>query len=123
MKYILFALPVSLLVSCAQSGQSSENASPVVVSEAQMDTASNVIKVFVFDSGEITANGKDISLEALDLRLQQLKKTAGMVYYSRENITDNPTKASMQIMDLVVKYELPLQFYMDNTFKQAAMLN
>jgi hypothetical protein len=45
-----------------------------------------------------------------------LKAGDGIVYYSRDNSTQAPPVESMKVMELVVKYSLPIRLYTDKTF-------
>lgn len=77
---------------------------------------SNVIKVYVDQTGLITANGNLISLEGLDSSFNKLKITNGIVYYSRANGQAEPPPESMKVMEIVIKYSLPIKLYTDKTF-------
>lgn len=76
----------------------------------------NIIKVYVDESGVITANGNMISLKSLDTSFSKLKEANGTVYYSRANGQGEPPAESVKVMGLVVKYELPIRLYTDKTF-------
>ena len=77
---------------------------------------SNIIKVYVDETGLITANENSISLEALDSSFSKLKASNGMVYYSRANGQGEPPPESMKVMELVIKYEVPIKLFTDKTF-------
>ncbi len=55
--------------------------------------------------------------------MQMLKSKKGVVYYSRDNVAGDPPKDSMNIMELVTKYALPVKFFTDNTFTEAVKIN
>lgn len=42
-----------------------------------------------------------------------------MVYYSRANVKGEPPSESMQVVELIVKYGLPVKFFTDKTFTVA----
>jgi biopolymer transport protein ExbD len=77
---------------------------------------SMVIKVYVEKEGRISADGNNITLADLDSAFSKLKKRNGVVYYSRDNSGDDMPAASVKVMDLVVKYSLPIRLYTDKTF-------
>ena len=82
-----------------------------------------MIKVFVDKTGQITANGILTSLNVLDSSFSKLKKSNGVVYYSRDNVEADPPEESMKVMELITKYRLPVKFYTYKTFTQAVKLN
>jgi|KBSSwiStaDraftv2_1062776.scaffolds.fasta_scaffold41933_2 biopolymer transport protein ExbD len=118
-------IPVGLLIiistiitfACNESNQKEKS---IESSSISSDTAidKNVVKVYVTNSGLITADGKNISLNNLDTTLKNLKANNGIVYYSRDNAAEDPPKESMQVMELIVKYSLPVKLYTDKTFTQ-----
>ena len=77
---------------------------------------SNVIKVYVDQTGLITADGNPISLDGLDSSFNKLKISNGIVYYSRANGQAEPPPESMKVMEIVIKYSLPIKLYTDKTF-------
>ena len=118
-------IPVGLLIiistiitfACNESNQKEKS---IESSSISSDTAidKNVVKVYVTNSGLITADGKNISLNNLDTTLKNLKANNGIVYYSRDNAAEDPPEESMQVMELIVKYSLPVKLYTDKTFTQ-----
>jgi hypothetical protein len=86
----------------------------------QRATDSLAIKVYVDKTGKITANGQLVSLITLDSSFSKLKTIKGAVYYSRDNVQQDPPEESMKVMELIIKYELPVRFYTDKTFTQVA---
>lgn len=119
---------LSILIGCANNNQS-DNATvdktrSVETTEQKTVTIdSNVIKVYVDKTGQITANGTPISLEALDSSFNKLKATNGTVYYSRDDVQGEPPAESMKVMDLISKHSLSVMFYTDKTFTQPVKLN
>ena len=83
----------------------------------------DVIKIYVNKNGLITANGNHIALPELDKELEELKNKNGTVYYSRDDIANNSPEESMKVMELIVKYKLPMKFYTDQTFTTPVKLN
>jgi len=82
----------------------------------QTASAEKNVKVYVSAKGEITANGEKITIEKLDQEFAELAKDSGVVYYSRANTADDGPVESMQVIELVMKNNLPLKFYEDSTF-------
>ena len=120
MKQLLVTIVVlTLLSGCIgqQSINNQDNKNKTVELNDQ-----DVLKVYVDEKGEITSNGNHISLEDLDVQLKELKDKNGTVYYSRANVTNNPPEESMMVIKLIVKYELPIKFYTDKTFKTPAKI-
>jgi biopolymer transport protein ExbD len=120
---LLFA---SFIVSC--ENHKKENTSEAVTtvgSEADNSIIAdtNVLKVYVAADGTITESGTKITLAELDKKLQALKTTKGTVCYARANVESQPPAEAMSVVEAIVKYQLPIRFYTDNTFKKIAKLN
>ncbi len=75
-----------------------------------------VLKVYVDKDGKISANNVIVRLVILDEQLKDLKDKNGIIYYSRANVTSEPPEESMKVMQMVIKYELPIRLYTDRTF-------
>lgn len=101
-----------IVIGCSNSDQN-DKATP---EQKNATTDSNVIKVYVEQTGMITANGNSISLKDLDSSFSKLKLSNGIVYYSRANVEGDPPPESLKIMDLIIKYRLPVKLYTDKTF-------
>ena len=109
-----------LLISCAQS-TSNNNASTTNNSTQIIDTLS--LKVYVNQQGTITVNGTIVTLWQLDTKMQHIKNKKGVIFYSRDNQQADPPKESIQVMEIIVKYSLPLKFFSDSTFTQVVEFN
>lgn len=70
--------------------------------------AQPVAKVAVSGSGAIALNGKRTTLAALDEDFKRLKAQSGVVWYHRENLTSEPHPNATAVVQLVIKYELPV---------------
>lgn len=126
-KNYLPALALFLLIGCDSGGNDGPTILPAPDSlilsakkyeQDKLKADSIAIKVFIDKAGQITANGKLVSLAALDSTFSQLKINKGAVYYSRENVQEDPPAESMKVMELITKHGLPVQFYTDKTFTQ-----
>ena len=118
MKYktFLLSLSISLIITgCSNNKQDGKTGNEAVQKVLAADPG--VIKVYVEQNGEITANGTSISLTDLDSSFSQLKTNGGILYYSRANINSDPPPQSMKVMNLIIKYNLPVKLYTDKTFK------
>lgn len=118
MKYKTFLLSLSIpliITGCSNNKQDGKTGNEAVQKVLAADPG--VIKVYVEQNGEITANGTSISLTDLDSSFSQLKTNGGILYYSRANINSDPPPQSMKVMNLIIKYNLPVKLYTDNTFK------
>jgi hypothetical protein len=80
-----------------------------------------VLKVFVSASGEITADGKTITLEKLSEKMADLKKDNGVVYYHRENPKGGPHANAMKVIELVVEHDLPIRMSAKPDFSDSAV--
>jgi hypothetical protein len=67
-----------------------------------------VAKVSVLATGKLLLNGQPSSLAAIETAFQGLKGSKGTVWYYRENATAEPPAEGMAVMNLVIKYNLPV---------------
>jgi len=108
-----FILTISACANNTQKDKSSfEKSEP---HQEQVVVDSNIIKVYVEQDGKILANEIEISLSELDSSFRKLKGN-GIVYYSRDNGQGNPPEESMNVIELIVKYSLPVKLFTDKTF-------
>ena len=113
-----------IAVGCSNGDQNDKSIDEKATPEQKDATInSNTIKVFVEQTGLITANGNSISLTELDSAFSKLKMSNGIVYYSRANVEGDPPPESMKIMNLIVKYGLPVKLYTDKTFSVVVKQN
>ena len=114
--FLSFVILVTV-IGCSNGDQSTKTDDDNTVPEKKaVAVNTNIIKVYVDETGLITANGDLISLAALDSSLSKLKASNGTVYYSRANGQADPPPESMKVMELVVKYEMPIKLFTDKTF-------
>ena len=111
-----------LLVSCGNASRDKNSTATNPIPNAAFDADTNVLRVYVDSLGTITADGQIITLPDLDNKMQALKNKEGIIYYSRDNPIGDPPKESMQVMDIIVKYKLPVKFFTDKTFTQVVKL-
>jgi biopolymer transport protein ExbD len=114
---LLSLIILFIVIGCSNSSQKDKPDVDKTASEQKkMANDSNVIKVYIEENGVITADGNTLSLKDLDAALSKLKISNGTVYYSRANIEGDPPPESMKVMDILVKYGLPVRLYTDKTF-------
>ena len=127
MKIMLSFLIIStfiILIGCSNDSQNEKNNSETLQTEQEQTSIdSNVIKVFVGLDGKITADGKEISLNNLDSSFSKLKESNGTVFYSRDIGQGEPPQEAMKVMELIVKYGLPVKLFTDKTFTVLVKLN
>jgi hypothetical protein len=119
MKYKTFLLSLCTLlltIGCSNNEQDGNTDNDAVQKVLAADPG--LVKVYVEQNGEVTANGTSVSLTDLDSSFSKLKTNNGMVYYSRANINNDPPPVSMKVMNLIIKYNLPVKLYTDKTFKE-----
>ncbi len=80
------------------------------VSFSDVKEPEHVLKVKVLQSGKVFADDKVVSLDELDHELSGLKEKEGVVWYYREDGMADPPEVATDVMDLVIKYELPVSF-------------
>ncbi|WPQ62729.1 hypothetical protein SIO70_30690 [Chitinophaga sancti] len=126
MKYtILFASAFMLMTSCRQQAIDTANNDSTFILEsapsiAQQTEDANVLKVYVEKNGTIFANGTQATITELDNQLKKLKEKNGIVWYSRDNLSDDPSREAMAAVNEILQYELSVKFFADKEFKKEA---
>jgi len=120
MQRIFFSLAIIFaVVGCSNGHKNDKTDVDKTNSENKVEASDpNVIKIYVDEKGLITSNGNSISLEELDSSLSKLMTNKGSVYYSRANGQGEPPPGAMKVIDLVIKYSLPIRMYTDKTFTE-----
>jgi hypothetical protein len=132
MNYKILFLPVAaifnlIIIGCSdpsinQGAEPNNEASASSRTPELPDTG--VIKIYVAYNGKISADGNEVSLKQLDSLLKYIKTQNGKVFYSRFNSQQyEGPKESLAVVNLVIKYNLPLKFYTDSTFTEPAIIN
>jgi hypothetical protein len=67
-----------------------------------------VAKVSALSSGKLLLNGQPATLTAIESEFQKLKNAKGAVWYYRQNPRNEPPPQAMQVIQLVIKYGLPV---------------
>ena len=103
---LIFMLVIPLLMSFA--GCKNQNSA---VDKSKMPTAdAPYAKVYVSKSGQVTLDGKTVTLDELDRALGALAQKHGVVLYSREAPQENePHPVFKNVLDIVVKNKLPVR--------------
>ena len=70
--------------------------------------APGVAKVSVLSSGRLLLNGAPTDLAAVEAEFKRLQAINGTVWYYRESAEGDPPPEAMSVMELVVKYKLPV---------------
>ena len=115
---------IAILISCGQQKQheSSKTISINSTSAFSQNQDTNTLKVYVTNTGTISADGQEITLTELDNKMKNLKNKNSIVYYSRDNPKGNGPKESLKVMDLIAKYDLTFKFFTDKSFTVAVKL-
>jgi hypothetical protein len=66
------------------------------------------IRIKVLADGSVLADDKPVTIEHLDQRFADLAQAGGVVWYYREAGESDPPPVAMQVMELVVKHQLPV---------------
>ena len=74
-----------------------------------MAESRKVLKIAITASGEITADGRPTSLEALIPILRELAKNKGEVWYYREAPQADPHPNAMKVLSAIVDQNLPVR--------------
>jgi hypothetical protein len=75
-----------------------------------MAESRKVLKIAITASGEITADGRPTSLEALIPILRELAKNKGEVWYYREAPQADPHPNALKVLSAIVDQNLPFGF-------------
>lgn len=105
---------LSMALGCSNGNQAEADKKKAEQKVLAID--SNVIKVYIDETGAISANGNSISLTDLDSSFSKLKVTNGAVYYSRANGQGEPPPGAMDVLNAIMKYGLSIRLYTDKTF-------
>ena len=75
----------------------------------QTDSATiNILKISVFKSGEIQADGVVVNLATLEQLIANNASDNGMVWYYREAGQEEPSPQAVKVLDLIAKYRRPV---------------
>lgn len=116
---ILVASAFTLIVGCRQQANDN-NMSLESAPTAALQPDANVLKVYVEKNGTIYANGVQVTITDLDNELKRLKEQNGTVWYSRDNLSEDPSREAMAAVNEILEYELTVKFYADKNFTKAA---
>ncbi len=113
-------LALGLLTACTSSGNHQEQETPVSSRPAEIPPAKSTLHatVYVKKDGRIYLNQVLTDLKGLDEELKQCRQKGCVIFYSRDDREQEPHENAIQVMDLIAKQELPIQFYTDSTFKE-----
>ena len=67
-------------------------------------------RISALSSGAILLNGHLTSLVDIDEELERVKEHNGIVWYYRENPEQKPPRQAVEVIQLVIKHELPISF-------------
>ena len=73
-----------------------------------MADSRKVLKIAITASGQITADGRPTTIEALISILQELAKNKGKVWYYREAPLADPHPNAMKVLKAIVHCNLPV---------------
>lgn len=113
MKPILVALMILSLFGCSsqlKQVEESANLGPV-------------LKISVFQSGKVLADGSEVTLDQLGERLKKHKEANGIVWYYREAGQQEPPPIAMEVLKLVVDNQLAISMSSKPDFSDAIDMN
>ena len=67
-----------------------------------------ILKISITTSGQITADGRPTTIEALIPTLRELAKNKGEVWYYREAPETDPHPNAMKVLEAIVNCDLPI---------------
>jgi len=102
LRLTLLSTTIAGLVACGQARQSSQ-------SQLSQQSSPEILTVHVTAAGIITANGREVTFEALQHEFARLATVHGIVRYSRDNPHGDPHPNAMKVIQAVVDANLTLQ--------------
>jgi hypothetical protein len=67
-----------------------------------------IVRISALANGSILVDSKKVDVQALDGMFSKLKTDQAVVWYYREQGSQSPTPQAMEVIKLVVKYQLPI---------------
>ena len=67
-----------------------------------------ILKIQVFKTGKVKADGAEISLTELAKKLDLLKEKRGVVWYYREAVSEEPPPQATEIVKMIIERKLPI---------------
>ena len=80
---------------------------------------SPVLKVSVLSDGKILADGDVVSIDELDQMLSETKQGSGVVWYYRENASNEPDEIAEDVLELIIKHKLPVKLSTEPDFSDS----
>jgi hypothetical protein len=80
---------------------------------------SQVIKIKVTATGDITADGQRVTLEQLAAKFADRKRAGGEVWYYREDPASEPHPNAMKVIELLATTKLPVKLSAKPYFSDA----
>jgi hypothetical protein len=71
-------------------------------------SAEVILKIQVFKTGKIKADGAEISSAELAKKLDRLKEKKGVVWYYREAASEEPPPQATEIVKMIIARKLPV---------------
>jgi len=78
--------------------------------------AQPIARVSALSDGRLLLNGQPSSLAAIEAEFKKLQAAKGSVMYHRENARSEAGPEAMSVIDLVVKYGLPISLSSKSDF-------
>lgn len=75
-----------------------------------------VARVSALANGRLLLNGQPASLVVIDAEFKKLQTGKGVVWYYRENAREEPRPEALSVVELVVKYSLPISMSSKSDF-------
>jgi hypothetical protein len=91
-----------LLLLVGLSALAAENPKP------SLSSPELVLKIQVFKSGKVRADGAEISLVDLAKKLDNLKEKRGVVWYYREAASEEPPPQGTEVVKMIIERKLPV---------------
>jgi hypothetical protein len=108
---LAFSLPV--LTGCSKKGDAGAEA-------AQAAGASRLV---LSEDGELSLDDEALTMDALPAKIGEVKARGGSIWYHRAGPRDQRPPEAMQVLNILVEAQVPVQLYEDAEFTRPLGMN
>jgi hypothetical protein len=108
---LAFSLPV--LSACSKKGGAG-------VEAAQAAGASRLV---LSEDGDLSLDDESVTMDALPAKIGEVKARGGSIWYHRAGPRDQRPPEAMQVLNILVEAQVPVQLYEDAEFTRPLGMN
>jgi hypothetical protein len=102
---------------------SEENTSSATTSSPMPSIDAPSLKIWVFKTGSVEIDGKEVEVESVGPILAELAQRKGEVFYGREAPEEDPHPNGMKVLQMVIASGLPVRMSTKRDFSDAVRLD